>query len=288
MKRLNTVSPMSGKVALPLKYLVVAMAAMVALPVAQADVAGKKIGDLEIYKAAEGGKTTITMMLDTSGSMTLNQVNSAVTCDIPVGTNYTKGFENSNTVPIYRKDYCETTKFYYRKRGNTWYSCGASDGSGSFTYGVAECDTEIVNPTTNGFISGTANGNTYYYKNNVRIYDRLTRLKDAIFTLMDNTQLDPNKVAIGIGQFSSQSNSDNVVEFNTNGTAKNADGSSGKILVPAELLNDVQRLKIKVAVAAAGGGNGTPTANAYAEAGAYMLGKILPLHILPLGKNTLE
>lgn len=42
MKRLNTVSPMSGKVALPLKYLVVAMAAMVALPVAQADVAGKK------------------------------------------------------------------------------------------------------------------------------------------------------------------------------------------------------------------------------------------------------
>lgn len=273
MKRLNTVSPMSGKVALPLKYLVVAMAAMVALPVAQADVAGKKIGDLEIYKAAEGGKTTITMMLDTSGSMTLNQVNSAVTCDIPVGTNYTKGFENSNTVPIYRKDYCETTKFYYRKRGNTWYSCGASDGSGSFTYGVAECDTEIVNPTTNGFISGTANGNTYYYKNNVRIYDRLTRLKDAIFTLMDNTQLDPNKVAIGIGQFSSQSNSDNVVEFNTNGTAKNADGSSGKILVPAELLNDVQRLKIKVAVAAAGGGNGTPTANAYAEAGAYMLGK---------------
>ena len=69
MKRLSDVSPMSGKVGLPLRYLVVAMAAMIALPVAQADVAGKKIGDLEIYKAAEGGKTTITMMLDTSGSM---------------------------------------------------------------------------------------------------------------------------------------------------------------------------------------------------------------------------
>ena len=68
MKRLSDVSPMSGKVGLPLRYLVVAMAAMIALPVAQADVAGKKIGDLEIYKAAEGGKTTITMMLDTSGS----------------------------------------------------------------------------------------------------------------------------------------------------------------------------------------------------------------------------
>ena len=30
---------------------------------------GKKIGDLEIYQAAKGGKVTIMMMLDTSGSM---------------------------------------------------------------------------------------------------------------------------------------------------------------------------------------------------------------------------
>lgn len=273
MKRLNRVLPISGKVALPLKYLVVAMAAMIALPIAQADVAGKKIGDLEIYKAAEGGKTTIIMMLDTSGSMTLNQVNNAATCDLPTGTSYTKGSENSTTIPRYKKDYCETTKIYYRKKGNEWYSCGANDGSGSFTYGVTECDTSITAPETNGYISETVSGSKYYYKNNIRIYDRLTRLKDAIFTLMDNTQLDPKKVAIGIGQFSSQSGSNNIVELNNNGTAKNADGSSGKILVPADLLNDVQRLKIKTAVAAAGGGNGTPTANAYAEAGAYMLGK---------------
>ena len=59
MKRLNTVSPMSGKVALPLKYLVVAMAAMVALPVAQADVAGKKIGDLETMKTELLDKITL-------------------------------------------------------------------------------------------------------------------------------------------------------------------------------------------------------------------------------------
>ena len=50
MKRLNRVSPISGKFALPLKHLVVAMAAMVALPVAQADVAGKKIGDVYLWK----------------------------------------------------------------------------------------------------------------------------------------------------------------------------------------------------------------------------------------------
>ena len=107
MKRLNNVSSIKGKVALPLKHLVVAMAAMVALPVAQADVAGKKIGDLEIYKAAEGGKTTITMMLDTSGSMSLNQVNYA--CDLPGGsTSYTEGSELSDTNPQYTRYYCET------------------------------------------------------------------------------------------------------------------------------------------------------------------------------------
>ena len=272
MKQFDKLPSTTKTEILPLKYLVVVVASIMTVPVAQADVSGKKIGDLEIYKAAEGGKTTITMMLDTSGSMTLNQVNEAATCDLPTGTSYTKGFENSNTTPSYRKDYCETTKTYYRKKGNDWYSCGASDGVGSFNYGVTECNTSILTPNTNGFISGVANGSRYYYKNDVRIYDRLTRLKDAIFTLMDNTQLDPKKVSIGIGQFSSQSGSDNVVSFNSNNTAI-ADGSSGKILVPAALLNDAQRTKIRNAVAAAGGGNGTPTANAYAEAGAYMLGK---------------
>ena len=216
MKRLDKLLPVNDTMALPLKYLVVAMASMMTMSIAQADVAGKKIGDLEIYKAAESGKTTITMMLDTSGSMTLNQVNSASTCDLPAGTKYTKGFENSTTTPVYRRDYCLT-----------------STG---------------------------------------KVYDRLTRLKDAIFTLMDNNLLDPSKVSIGIGQYSSQSGENNVVRTSNDGTARDADGSSGKILVSAALLDAAQRTKIKTAVADARGGNGTPTANAYAEVGAYMLG----------------
>ena len=274
MKRLNNVSPNSGKVALPFKHLVVAMAAMVALPVAQADVAGKKIGDLEIYKAAEGGKTTITMMLDTSGSMTLNQVNYA--CDLPGGsTSYTEGSEISDTNPAYIRNYCETgRKYYYRySPQGQWYRCGGSDGSGDSDYNFAICGTKISPPTGSGFRYITSgSGNEYYYKFDGKFYDRLTRLKDAIFTLMDSTLLDPKKVAIGIGQFSSQSGNDNVVEFNSNGTVKNSDSSSGKILLPAALLDDVQRQKIRNVVAAAGGGGGTPTANAYAEVGAYMLG----------------
>src|SRR5690606_17286592 len=74
--------------------------------------------------------------------------------------------------------------------------------------------------------------------------------------------------------FSSQSGSDNLVSFNeSNGLASDADSKTGKILVPAALVDYDQRAKIKAVVAAAGGGGNTPTANAYAEVGAYMLGK---------------
>ncbi|WP_199508899.1 MULTISPECIES: PilC/PilY family type IV pilus protein [unclassified Psychrobacter] len=226
----------------------------------------KPIGDLEIYKAAEGGKVTIMMMLDTSGSMSLDQVNYA--CDLPSGTYYIKGSEASNTNPSYIKNYCETgRRYYYRlnNNNNRWYRCGPSNGSGSTDYGFSDCGAEISAVSVAGFGSITSNSNnTYFYKFDSKTYDRLTRLKDAIFDLMDNTQLDSEKVAIGIGQFSTQSNSNNQFI--------GANGRSGKILVPAALLTDTQRRLIKTEVAGLIGSNGTPTANAYAEAGAYMLG----------------
>ena len=195
-----------------LKYLVVVMASIGIMPPSQADVVQKNVGDLEIYKAAEGGKVTITMMLDTSGSMTQTQVGSDA-CDLPSGvanttTSYSSNYDTSATTPSYRRYYCKG-------------------------------------------------------KDNKKYYDRLTRLKDAIFALMDSTALDSNKVAIGIGQFSSQSDSNNVFT--------GADGTSGKILVKADLLSTTQREAIKSAVAKLEGGGGTPTANAYAEAGAYMM-----------------
>lgn len=284
MNRLGNAPARKKAFPVPLKYLVVAMASMMTLP-AQADVAGKKIGDLEIYKAAEGGKITITMMLDTSGSMTAAQSNvGASACDLPAevsSSNITITTETSATTPSYTRRYCEIpgekTYFYKRTYGffsTTWYRCGGASGEGSSNTNT--CNAEIDAPSTSGYESESEfyGINTYYYKvdGGGKYYDRLTRLKDAIFTLMDSTQLDSNKVAIGIGQFSSQSGSNNVVELNSNGTAKNTDGSTGKILLPAALLDDVQRQNIRNVVAAAGGGNGTPTANAYAEVGAYMLG----------------
>ena len=163
--------------------------------------------DIDIYSNATGGKTTIMLMLDTSGSMS--------DCDLAPDTSYTAGSEPSGTTPGYTKYFC------------------AVDIPGS--------------------------------SSQQKRYDRLTRLKDAIFTLMDSNQIDSNSVAMGIGQFSSQSESDNVYT--------SVDGISGKIVVPAALLSTTQREAIKEAVANLQGGGATPTANAYAEVAAYMLGE---------------
>ena len=108
MKRLDNVPTTTNMIAVPLKYLVVVVASMMVMPTSQADVLGKKIGDLEIYKAAEGGKTTITMMLDTSGSMGANVTKEA--CDLPSGISYNQvgvGTQESITTPSYTRRYCE-------------------------------------------------------------------------------------------------------------------------------------------------------------------------------------
>lgn len=242
---------------------------------------GKQIGDLEIYEAAEGGKITITMMLDTSGSMSALVPSVGVdACDLPSGAS-SSGIksEPATTTRPYARTLCEDQKYFYRKYQlagglvTTWHRCGGSNGLGSASKN--SCDTLLISPpTTTGYDFesedvlgrfGALLGTNTYYSKTGKYYDRLTRLKDAIFTLMDSTQLDPKKVAIGIGQFSSQSNSTN--------TYTGADGTSGKIVVPAKLVDQIQRDDIRRAVAAMTGENGTPTANAYAEVGAYMLGK---------------
>ncbi|MDN3447211.1 PilC/PilY family type IV pilus protein [Psychrobacter sp. APC 3281] len=241
---------------------------------------GKEIGDLEIYQAAKGGKVTIMMMLDTSGSMDGDQYVSA--CDLPSGT-ASQGVdtENSSTNPSYKRKFCKTSSssgsnklyfFLYKGSAEKWSSCGPNGVTD-----IKKCNgspiskpSDISEYNIESYTQGN-NVDSYYYKpgsGGGKSYDRLTRLKDAIFTLMDSDQLDAEKVAIGIGQYSTQSNDKNVYT--------SPDGRSGKILVPAALLNEAQRKKIKEEVAKLKGTGNTPTANAYAEVGAYMLGTNTP------------
>lgn len=238
---------------------------------------GKKIGDLEIYQAAKGGKVTIMMMLDTSGSMDGGQYTSA--CDIPSDKTYqSKGTEDSLTDPTYIRKYCKTNDsssnkvyfFLYKTnagKDGKWSSCGPNGDTKK-----ERCNGKpIAAPSLDGYSVEKDDKDLYYYKTSTdgaRYYDRLTRLKDAIFTLMESDQLDAEKVAIGIGQYSTQSNDKNVYQ--------GPDGRSGKVLVPAALLDEAQREAIKREVAKLKGTGNTPTANAYAEAGAYMLGTNTP------------
>lgn len=236
--------------------------------------------DIDIYSNATGGKTTITMMLDTSGSMSAVQMTDGSACELAPGTAYTIGEEPSGTTPSYTRYYCGISngvkKYFYLRTQTTscgwftcstdtkWFNCGS--GGSSNTSSCTVLDSQPSNTVLNNLENDGGSSTRYYYTVGVdKHYDRLTKLKDAIFTLMDSNRIDSNSVAIGIGQFSSQSGNDNVFT--------SADGTSGKILVPAALLSADQRTKIKNAVANLQGSGGTPTANAYAEVAAYMLGK---------------
>lgn len=147
------------------------------------------------------------------------------------------------------------------------------DTSGSMSALVAGCQDAGDMPSNIQVIdrksenSNTIPNYTRHYcigSDGKRYYDRLTRLKDAIFTLMDSPRLD-SQIVMGIGQYPSQSDSENIFTF--------ADHRSGKIVVPARPLDQTQRLAIKTAVAQLQGIGATPTANAYAEVSAYMMGE---------------
>ena len=241
--------------------------------------------DIEIYTKATGGDVVLTMMLDTSGSMVTSY--GVYTCDIPSGSIFLSyGSESSGTTPEYTKNYCNTYTYVYDDvykvtgyPSNTkWYQCVKEDAE-------SVCLDQLASaPSTTGLllraVYNTSSSSTdyYYYKSfyidySYKYYDRLTRLKDAIFQLMDSDLLDSDYVSIGIGNFPTQTLSDNLTSqwFELH----------GKMLVPAKPLDDEQRLAIKTAVANLNGQAGTPTANAYAEAGAYMLGTTTTNTLIP-------
>ena len=183
----------------------------------------KTIGDLEIYKSPEGGRTTITMMLDTSESMDVDTLVNSNACDLPSSKDrYYLGTENSGTTPSYARKYCSTNRYFYRKhynnilKKNYWYICANVNGTINNTKGL--CGVILTyTPDVSGYqslVDTKDSDDTYYYKAGFKRYDRLTRMKDAIFKLMDDPKLlDSSSVSIGIGQYPTQtySNGTNYV-----------------------------------------------------------------------------
>lgn len=194
--------------------------------------------DLEIYRGNSSGGTTVFMMLDTSGSMgwgsgyggssmsLASDYNVCLVDDRGNGGSKTiiqkETWEMSTTIPSYKRYYCSVSQSTYNNL-NATYKARVS----------ADC---------------TPNGTGY------KCYDRLTRLKDAMFTLLGNSNL--SGIKLGAGYYS-----------------YDGKGQKGIVSIPAKAMSDtthVANLKKFVAGLAANGG--TPTAAAYAEAGAYMMG----------------
>lgn len=207
--------------------------------------------DLQIYAPEAAGQKTIVLMLDTSGSM--GSVDSSAKAsysnrddfnsiykDYGIGrdcrTDATGNNVSSGTTPAYIRKFCTVN-----------YS---TNPSSNYQKLKETCE---IQPNNGG----------------LRCYDRLTRLKDGLFSFLNSSDGDArnlipdaeaniSEVFVGIGNFSA-----------------NGDGRSAQIIVPAkklEALMSGQRVALKTAVAGLTASNGTPSAHAFAEAASYLMG----------------
>lgn len=250
--------------------------------------------DIEIYTKpnANAGSGVVVMMLDTSGSMDLSANNYGVgasACDLPSGvTNNSYGTEIASGG--YLRQYCnaQAHKYYFSSKdeyectrwnwwgdcirvqvtASAWYQCGiAGEGSAS----TSDCNKEISRPNISSYSNISAGGYTYYYKTeNVKYYDRISRLKDALYTLATMPVYDENTgegiksdVKIGIGTYPFVGGGENNLR--------------GYMRIPAAEWGDIgsaQRTKVLNLIKSSSfkGTGGTPTSAAYAEAAAYLLG----------------
>ncbi|NAR28280.1 pilus assembly protein [Acinetobacter haemolyticus] len=198
---------------------------------------GSYSSDLSIYQGNSSGQTSIFMMLDTSGSMgwgagyggsSMSLQDDYKVCIVnDKGNNGSKAVlsEDSTTTPSYKRYYCSVTKSIYDGLDNTYKQRVRND-----------C---------------TVNGTGY------KCYDRLTRLKDAMFTLLNSRAL--SGIKLGAGYYSYYSDEEK--------------GQKGIVSIPAKPMSDPTHVTdLKNFVAGLKANGGTPTAAAYAEAGAYMMG----------------
>lgn len=288
-----------GKITTSIKYVVIAMSMMVAVSTSQADISQKKIGDLEIYKAATDGQINLMMMLDTSGSMGISSlvlpknnpygspgdVDTGL-CDRVIVYEYNNN--RSSTYPFAEWAYNARDTRDGETKGKTSFKKSVTINGTTIPYYLRGCGTASIDTAGKLVEPVDSTGQQ------LGAFDRLSRLKDALITLLAGTDI-KDSIVMGLGQFSSKT------EINISGaTNKIVDGHSGRILVKAAALDQNQRIKLIQAIAGIqsldtttnqdGSANdalkfssnnypnvtkassGTPAAHAYAEAGAYMMG----------------
>ncbi|OTG96540.1 PilC/PilY family type IV pilus protein [Acinetobacter sp. ANC 3832] len=235
--------------------------------------------DIDVYQQAKSGDITLMMLFDISGSMGAPQLTGdASACDIPssITSVYDSGsIVSTNGIPTYTRYYCTVKNdvYFYRSTGSgsaiKYFKCGDSG-----TTSANSCSIEIDSlPADAAEMSTSTSGaivNYYKKKQTDRYYDRITRLKDAMFDLLNGNS------AKGITAISD----DKIIGLSA--YSFNGIGGNGFVLVPARKLGDdvvmngITRKHRAVLLDAVANKlyarGGTPTGNAYAEAAAYLMG----------------
>lgn len=281
------------------KLLTLLVTVLMASSLSQADTMSKNIGDLEIYQSATGGQINLMMMLDTSGSMGISSlvlpknnpygspgdVDTGL-CDRVIVYEYNNN--RSSTYPFAEWAYNARDTRDGETKGKTSFKKSVTINGTTIPYYLRGCGTASIDTAGKLVEPVDSTGQQ------LGAFDRLSRLKDALITLLAGTDI-KDSIVMGLGQFSSKT------EINISGaTNKIVDGHSGRILVKAAALDQNQRIKLIQAIAGIqsldtttnqdGSANdalkftsnnypnvtkassGTPAAHAYAEAGAYMMG----------------
>lgn len=235
--------------------------------------------DIEIYTkpSSKAGSGVVVMMLDTSGSMDSNEVGASA-CELTSADYY--GTETA--AQGYTKNFCilggGNRTFYYRsnREQTQWWRCGSSNGIAESNVSINNCNNSISAPNLTGFIrnqSLSTSGFDYYFKTAsvfTKTYDRISKLKDALYTLAimpvydESTDIGKKgikkdvKIAIGTYPYGG----DNKAGYMRIPAAEWGEVGSAQ---RTKVLNLIKRIDFK-------GIGGTPTSAAYAEAAAYLLG----------------
>lgn len=235
--------------------------------------------DIEIYTkpSSTAGSGVVVMMLDTSGSMDSNEVGASA-CELTSADYY--GTETA--AQGYTKNFCilggGNRTFYYRsnREQTQWWRCGSGNGIAESNVSINNCNNSISAPNLTGFIrnqSLSTSGFDYYFKTAsvfTKTYDRISKLKDALYTLAimpvydESTDIGKKgikkdvKIAIGTYPYGG----DNKAGYMRIPAAEWGEVGSAQ---RTKVLNLIKRIDFK-------GIGGTPTSAAYAEAAAYLLG----------------
>ena len=153
--------------------------------------------DIDIYSSSTGGKTSILLMLDTSGSMGISSL------VLPKTNLYGSpgDVQTSLCSRVSVQEYTSTRTANDAKSFNEWAYNLKDTNSSSPTYNKTAIYKTVTIGTTviPYYVRGCTSGG-------VTQYDRLSRLKDAILPLLADTSSAglSNNTVMGLGNFSSK------------------------------------------------------------------------------------